>query len=110
MAGLEENLRAVRPRIADAARAAGRDPGSVALLAVSKTWPAADVRVLAGLGQHDFGENRAQELLGKAAELEADRRPCAGTSSASCSATRRPPSPGSAPSSTRSTGRPWPRS
>jgi len=75
MAGLEENLRAVRSRIADAARAAGRDPGSVALLAVSKTWPVADVRVLAGLGQHDFGENRAQELLGKAAELEADPAP-----------------------------------
>ena len=72
MAGLEENLRAVRSRIADAARAAGRDPGSVALLAVSKTWPIADVRVLAGLGQHDFGENRAQELLTKAAELEVD--------------------------------------
>jgi len=75
MAGLEENLRAVRSRIADAARAAGRDPGSVALLAVSKTWPVADVRILAGLGQHDFGENRAQELLGKAAELEVDPAP-----------------------------------
>ena len=70
MAGLEQNLRAVRSRIADAARAAGREPGSVALLAVSKTWPVADVRVLAGLGQHDFGENRAQELLTKAAELD----------------------------------------
>lgn len=69
MADLEENLRAVRRRIADAARAAGRAPGSVALLAVSKTRTAADVRVLAGLGQQDFGENRAQELLGKAAEL-----------------------------------------
>jgi pyridoxal phosphate enzyme (YggS family) len=68
--GLEENLRAVRARIAAAARAAGRNPGSVALLAVSKTWPAADVRALAGLGQRDFGENRAQELLEKAAELD----------------------------------------
>jgi PLP dependent protein len=69
VAVLEENLRAVRARIADAARAAGRDPDAVSLLAVSKTWPAADVRALAGLGQCDFGENRAQELLGKAAEL-----------------------------------------
>ena len=69
MAGLEENLRAVRPRIAAAARAAGRDPESVALLAVSKTWPAADVVTLAALGQRDFGENRAQELLTKAAEV-----------------------------------------
>jgi len=69
VAGLEVNLRAVRARIADAARAAGRDPASVSLIAVSKTWPAADVRALAALGQADFGENRAQELLGKAAEV-----------------------------------------
>jgi pyridoxal phosphate enzyme (YggS family) len=69
VAGLEENLRAVRARIDAAARAAGRDPDSVALLAVSKTWPSADVRALAALGQLDFGENRAQELLGKAADL-----------------------------------------
>jgi pyridoxal phosphate enzyme (YggS family) len=76
VSGLEDNLRAVRARIAAAARAAGRDPSSVSLLAVSKTWPAADVRALAALGQLDFGENRAQELVGKAAELA--RRP-AGT-------------------------------
>ena len=69
MATLEESLRAVRARIDAAARAAGRDPATVALLAVSKTWPAADVRALVGLGQSDFGENRAQELIGKAAEL-----------------------------------------
>ncbi len=69
MADLEENLRAVRARIAAAARAAGRDPASVALRAVSKTWPAADVRALAARGQVDFGENRAQELVGKAGEL-----------------------------------------
>lgn len=66
---LEESLRAVRARIDAAARAAGRDPATVTLLAVSKTWPAADVRALAALGQTDFGENRAQELIGKAAEL-----------------------------------------
>ncbi|SFD85078.1 YggS family pyridoxal phosphate-dependent enzyme [Blastococcus tunisiensis] len=69
MAGLEENLRAVRARVVAAARAAGRDPSAVHLLAVSKTWPAADVRALSALGQLDFGENRAQELLEKAAEL-----------------------------------------
>jgi PLP dependent protein len=66
---LEENLRAVRERIAAAARAAGRDPSGVALLAVSKTWPADAVRALAALGQRDFGENRAQELTAKAGEL-----------------------------------------
>ncbi|MGY1813208.1 YggS family pyridoxal phosphate-dependent enzyme [Blastococcus sp. SYSU D00820] len=69
MTTLAENLQAVRARIDDAARAAGRDPASVALLAVSKTWPAEDVRALAALGHRDFGENRAQEMLGKAAEL-----------------------------------------
>jgi pyridoxal phosphate enzyme (YggS family) len=69
MTDLAANLRAVRARIDAAARAAGRDPSAVALLAVSKTWPAADVRALAASGQVDFGENRAQELLAKAAEL-----------------------------------------
>ena len=69
MGGLEEHLRAVRARIDVAARAAGRDPASVALLAVSKTRPSADVRALLALGQQDFGENRAQELVEKAAEL-----------------------------------------
>jgi pyridoxal phosphate enzyme (YggS family) len=66
---LAGNLESVRARIDAAARAAGRDPSEVALLAVSKTWPAVDVRALAALGQRDFGENRAQELLGKAGEL-----------------------------------------
>ncbi|MCU1614017.1 MAG: uncharacterized protein JWO98_1557 [Frankiales bacterium] len=66
---LEENLSAVRARIAAAERAAGRAPGSVSLLAVSKTFPAGDVRDVAGLGQRDFGENRVQELLAKAGEL-----------------------------------------
>ncbi|MCZ2857053.1 YggS family pyridoxal phosphate-dependent enzyme [Blastococcus sp. VKM Ac-2987] len=69
MSPLAENLRAVRARIDAAARAAGREPDDVALLAISKTWPVDDVRALAGLGQRDFGENRVQELLGKAAEL-----------------------------------------
>jgi pyridoxal phosphate enzyme (YggS family) len=66
---LEENLRAVRARIDAAARAAGRDPAEVGLVAISKTWPADDVRALAALGQVDFGENRVQDLAGKAAAL-----------------------------------------
>ena len=106
VARLEENLRGVRERIAAAARAAGRDPASVALLAVSKTWPADDVRALAALGQRDFGENRVQELIDKAAELRAGRSArCAGTSSVSSSGTRPPRSRAWAPSSTRSTAR-----
>jgi PLP dependent protein len=64
-----DRLDTVRARIAAAARAAGRDPASVSLLAVSKTWPASAVRELAALGQADFGENRAQELVAKAGEL-----------------------------------------
>lgn len=71
MARLEQNLHAVRARIDAAARSAGREPSSVALLAVSKTWPASYVAALTGLGQHDFGENRAQELLDKAGEVAA---------------------------------------
>lgn len=66
---LQHNLQVVRARIDAAARAAGRDPDEVRLLAVSKTWPAADVRALARLGQREFAENRVQELAGKVAEL-----------------------------------------
>ncbi|MQA35587.1 YggS family pyridoxal phosphate-dependent enzyme [Modestobacter roseus] len=69
---LAANLAAVRRRIDAAARAAGRDPAEVRLLAVSKTWPADDVRALAALGQRDFAENRVQELLGKAGGLSDD--------------------------------------
>ncbi|MGY1856345.1 YggS family pyridoxal phosphate-dependent enzyme [Modestobacter sp. SYSU DS0290] len=69
---LADALRAVRRRVDAAARAAGRDPADVRLLAVSKTRPARDVCQLAALGQLDFGENRVQELLGKAGELADD--------------------------------------
>ena len=59
------NLAAVRQRIAAAATAAGRDPGSVALLAVSKTFSADHVRAAYAAGQRDFGENKVQEALQK---------------------------------------------
>ena len=62
-------LAAVRGRIAAACTAAGRDPGGVTLVAVTKTYPAADVRRLADLGVLDIGENRDQEAAPKAAEL-----------------------------------------
>ncbi len=64
------NLAEVRARIAAACAAAGRDPGAVTLVAVTKTWPADDVRVLAGLGVLDVGENRDQEAAPKAAACE----------------------------------------
>ncbi|MGF7237493.1 MAG: YggS family pyridoxal phosphate-dependent enzyme [Frankia sp.] len=58
---LRHNLADVRARIATAARAAGRDPATLTLIAVSKTWPATDVVTMAGLGVDEFGENRDQE-------------------------------------------------
>jgi PLP dependent protein len=58
---LAANLSAVRHRIAAAADAAGRDPAEITLVAVTKTWPAQDVRLLAELGVADVGENRDQE-------------------------------------------------
>jgi pyridoxal phosphate enzyme (YggS family) len=64
---LAANLRDVRERIALACRAAGRDPDEVTLVAVTKTFPASDVRLLAGLGVADVGENRDQEAAPKAA-------------------------------------------
>lgn len=63
---LAANLAAVRDRIDAAVLAAGREPGSVRLVVVTKFFPAADVRVLAGLGVTDVGENRHQEALEKA--------------------------------------------
>jgi hypothetical protein len=75
VAELGRNLAEVRARIDAAARAAGRDPATLTLVAVSKTWPAADVVALARLGVADFGENRDQEgrpkALAAATELQA---------------------------------------
>jgi pyridoxal phosphate enzyme (YggS family) len=68
LAELEANLGEVRARIAAAESAAGRAPGSVQLVVVTKTWPASDVRLLAGLGVTDVAENRDQEARPKAAE------------------------------------------
>lgn len=62
-----ENLTAVRARIARAAGAAGRDPASVRLVAVSKTFGIDYVRAAAASGQVDFGENKVQEGLQKIA-------------------------------------------
>ena len=59
------NLTTVRGRLEQAARAAGRDPATIRLVAVSKTFPADAVRAAADCGQLDFGENRVQEGLQK---------------------------------------------
>jgi pyridoxal phosphate enzyme (YggS family) len=63
----------VRERIAAAERAAGRAPGSVRLLAVSKKMTADDVRAALAAGQRAFGENYAQELRDKRAALAQDQ-------------------------------------
>lgn len=66
---LAERVAAVRIRIDAACAAAGRPPGDVVLVAVSKTWPAPDIRAVAATGVQEFGENRLPELQAKAAEL-----------------------------------------
>ena len=63
------NLAKVRARIERAAVAAGRDPRSVQLVAVSKTKPASMVRAAYEAGQRHFGENYVQELVEKHAAL-----------------------------------------
>jgi pyridoxal phosphate enzyme (YggS family) len=68
---LAGNLEFVRARIAAACAAAGRDPSEVTLVAVTKTYPAADVLRLTELGVPDIGENRDQEAAPKAAEVAA---------------------------------------
>jgi PLP dependent protein len=65
MSSVKENLAAVRERIVKAAEAAGRDPASVTLVAVSKTKPIEAIREAWDAGQRDFGENYAQELVQK---------------------------------------------
>ena len=62
------NLHAARARIEAACLKADRDPSEVSLIAVTKTHPASDVRILASLGVTDVGENRDQEAAPKAAE------------------------------------------
>ncbi|MFI6450691.1 YggS family pyridoxal phosphate-dependent enzyme [Streptosporangium amethystogenes] len=61
-------LARVEAEIAEACRAAGRSREELTLVAVSKTYPASDVRLLAGLGITDVGENRDQEASVKARE------------------------------------------
>jgi pyridoxal phosphate enzyme (YggS family) len=58
-------LEAVKERIAAAAREAGRRPGDIDLIAVSKTFEAADIRPILDAGHRKFGENRVQEAAGK---------------------------------------------
>lgn len=66
---MKASLSALHGRIASAALAAGREPGEITLLAVSKGQPAERVRAAANLGLTDFGENYVTEALPKMAQL-----------------------------------------
>jgi PLP dependent protein len=66
---LAANLEQVRRRISGACAAAGRPVKEVALIAITKTFPASDVVLLAELGVTDVGENRDQEAAPKVAEV-----------------------------------------
>jgi pyridoxal phosphate enzyme (YggS family) len=66
-AAIRSRLADVRERIARAASRAGRDPASIRLVAVSKTFDVECVRAAADAGQVDFGENKVQEGLQKMA-------------------------------------------
>jgi pyridoxal phosphate enzyme (YggS family) len=65
---LAGRLAAVRDRIGAACAAAGRDPGEVTLIAVTKTYPVSDIALLSALSLTEIGENRDQEAAPKAAE------------------------------------------
>ncbi len=69
MSELADRLSRVDDAIADAARQAGRDPSEITRIVVTKLHPASLVRELYDLGVRDFGENRHQEAVAKAAEL-----------------------------------------
>jgi pyridoxal phosphate enzyme (YggS family) len=65
MSAPSDRLAAITARIGAAARAAGRDPASVALVAISKQQPAPSVEAIWAAGQRRFGENRVQQAQGR---------------------------------------------
>ncbi|MEO6060923.1 MAG: YggS family pyridoxal phosphate-dependent enzyme [Thermoflexales bacterium] len=68
-ASIAASLARVRTRIERAAAHAGRDPATVKLVAVSKTFPASAILEAYAAGQRDFGENRVEEALPKLTQL-----------------------------------------
>ncbi len=69
---IASNLEETRARIAAAEKSGGRDPGSVKLIAVGKTFGPDDMRGAIAAGQRVFGENRVQEAQGKWPALKAE--------------------------------------
>ena len=74
MTALSKNLERLEEAVAAACRKAGRQRGEVELMAVAKTYPAATVAETAALGLRLFGENRVQEFIAKAPDLDGLRR------------------------------------
>lgn len=70
MTEMKERYESVQARIARAAGRAGRDPGEITLVAVTKTWPAEIVVAAYEIGMRHFGENRPEELAEKRAAVE----------------------------------------
>lgn len=66
------NLELVKAKISAAAKAAGRAPSEITLIAVTKTFPVSDLEILYELGVRNFGENRDQEAAPKVGVLPAD--------------------------------------
>jgi len=62
---IKENIEAVQANIEAACQKAGRDPGEVTLIAVSKTKPLSDIEEAIDCGMMEFGENKVQELVDK---------------------------------------------
>jgi pyridoxal phosphate enzyme (YggS family) len=69
MTDIASRINQVKQRIRDAEQAAGRQAGSVRLLAVSKTRPVEDIRASINIGQLCFGESYVKEALGKIQQL-----------------------------------------
>jgi hypothetical protein len=69
---VEHRLSEVRSRMAKAAAECNREPESISLVAVSKTFAAEDIRPVIAAGQRIFGENRVQEAQGKWPVLQAE--------------------------------------
>ena len=72
MNSLQDSLRSVRRRIDAAAQRAGRDSGSITLVAVTKTQPPEVIRAAYDLGLRHFGENRVEEAEAKVRHLPGD--------------------------------------
>ena len=72
-AAVARSLAEVRRRIGQACAAAGRPPGDITLIAITKTYPVTDAQILLDLGVADLGENRASEARDKAAAVPGAR-------------------------------------